>query len=348
MKYQLLVFIFFISASSFGQVKPDLFPEDILTDDFEARCYCSPGVYNKSRSRGVELAYGWINGGTFNEQDIPFTGQLSQYDKWEQVEFKIKIPVVLKDNFKLLVGYQHFSEFFQFTDVGSDFNPVFSELNTTRMKSNSLSVIVSKPINETQYTAFRFKYTSNGDYDKFFSFEGKYAIFKFLGLYAFKPNDNLEWGIGLGVSKSFRRNNILPFILFNKNFNDKWGIESVLPGLIFGRYNINKSNILLFGAEYNSESYRLDINDDSNILPLAYAYNHSEVITSVRVEHRFSPWIWGDIKAGYQFNFSSDFEAKNEISPVFNANPTGSPFFRIGIFVSPPDKAKNNIGGIRK
>lgn len=336
MKYYFFTFLFFSGYATLAQVKPDLFPEDVIENDLEARCYCSPGVYNKSRSRGVELAYGWMNGGIFNEQDFPFSNQLSKYDRLESLEFKLKAPLVLKDNFKLLVGYQHFSEFFNFQDIGADFNPVFSELNNKRLKSNSLSMIVSKPINETTYLAFRLKYTSSGDYDSHFSFDGRYAIYKFLGLYAFKPNEDLEWGIGLAVSKSFRRNNILPFILLNKNFNKHWGIESVLPGMIFGRYNFNPNNILLFGAEFNSESYRIDINEDSNLSLLDYAYNHSEVIISGNLEHRFTPWVWGSIKAGYQFNFSSEFEAKNYSTVEFNTNPTGAPFFIISIFISPP------------
>lgn len=336
MKYHLFILLLLFGNSTFSQIKPSLFPEDLLKNEIEARCYCSPGVYNKSKSRGIALSYGWMDGGTFNEQDFPFTNQLSKYDRLESLEFKLKAPVLLKENFKLLVGYQHFSENFSFNNIGLDFNPVFNELNNERLKSNSLSLIISKPINETKYLAFRFKYTASGDYNNLFSFNEKYAIYKFLGLYALKPNENLEWGVGLAVSKSFRRNNVLPFILFNKNFNKKWGIESVLPAMISVRYNLNPSNIVLAGIEYNSESYRIDINETSNPTLLDYAYNHSEVILSGRIEHRFFPWVWGSLKIGYQFNFSSEFEAKNISTDEFNTNPTGAPFFNFSIFISPP------------
>lgn len=345
MKYLLFFLLLLFGNNTFSQIKPTLFPEDLLENEIEARCYCSPGVSNKSKSRGIVLSYGWMNGGTFNEQDFPFTNQLSTYNKLENLEFKIKAPIVLRDNFKLLVGYQHFSEFFSLQNIGADFNPVFKELNNEKLKSNSLSLIVSRPINETKYLAFRFKYTSSGDYNTLFSFNNKYAIYKFLGLYAIKKSEDLEWGIGLALSKSFRRNNILPFILFNKNFNNHWGIESVLPGAIFGRYNLNQNNIFLFGAEYNSESYRIDINEDTNLPLMDYAYNHSEILISGNFEHRFTPWIWGSIKAGYQFNFSSEFEAKNIATVEFNTNPTGSPFFNVSFFISPP---KNDVEHTRR
>lgn len=336
MKHLLCILLLLFGNSTYSQVKPDLFPEDLLENDLETRCYCSPGIYNKSKSRGIVFTYGWMNGGTFNEQDTAFTNQLSKYNRLESLEFKLKAPLILKDNFKLLVGYQHFSEKFNFKNIGGDFTPVFRELNNQRLRSNSLSLIVSKPIDENKYLAFRFKYTSSGDYNSYFSFNSKYAIYKFLGLYAFKPNEDLEWGIGLALSKSFRRNNILPFILYNKNFNKHWGIEALLPGMIFGRYNFNQSNIFLFGAEYNSESFRIDINENSNPTPLDYAYNHSEIILSGEWERRFSPWFWGSIKAGYQFNFSSEFKEKDLFTQGFNTNPTGAPFFNLSIFISPP------------
>ena len=335
----LITAISLVNINLIGQVKPSFFPEDFITNEaLKARCYCSPGVKNKSMSRGAAISYNWLNRGTFNEQDYSFTDDLSRYNKFQNFKIKLKAPIILKDNFKLLIGYSYFSEFFDFQNIGTDFNYVFNELNNQSLKSNSLSLIISKPLNETRYLAFRFKYSASGDYENLFSFESQYAIYKFAGFYGIKPHENLEWGIGLGVSKSFRRNNILPFILFNKNFNKKWGIEAVFPGLIFGRYNLNTSNIFLFGAEYNSESYRIDSDNELPLQQFAYAYNHSEIKTSIRYEHRFTPWVWGAIKTGYQFNFSSDFETKNEIVADFNANPTGALFLNLSIFISPPNK----------
>ena len=115
-----------------------------------------------------------------------------------------------------MLGYQYFNENFNFGTIGSDFGETFSSLNDTKLKSNSLSLIISKPINETQYWAVRFRYSSYGDYDSIIAFEERYSMFKFLGLYGIKPNEDFEWGFGLNFSKSFRNTNFIPFIVLIK------------------------------------------------------------------------------------------------------------------------------------
>ena len=70
--------------------------------------------------------------------------------------------------------------------------------------------------------------------------------------------------------------------------------------------------------------------------PLDYAYNHSEILASVQMERQLSQWLWLNIKAGYQYNLSSDFESKSAESPEFRVEPSHAPFIRIGLFLSPP------------
>ncbi len=129
--------------------------------------------------------------------------------------------------------------------------------------------------------------------------------------------------------------NLLPFFVYNRTFNSRWGVEAALPGFVFSRLNINQNNILLAGIEYDSKSYRMNVEDASNG-PLDYAMNHSEFLTSVELEHLFASWIWASVKAGYQMNFSSDFESKSLFTTDFKVEPTNAMFFRVSLFLSPP------------
>lgn len=335
MKFFLLtpfLLLFFVSS---GQLKPDLYPEDLHTEEIRVQCYCKPGVENKSPSKGLAFIYNRLGTGTYkDDQSTIFSDPRSSYNQRQNFEFKLKVPVILKDNFKLLLGYKGQLEYFNFNQFGDEFNYAFQELNDETLKSNTISLLISKPLNETRYMIFRLSYGSDGDYNNWMSFQQKYAIYKFFGLYAFKPDTDFEWGIGIGATKNFRRFGALPFILYNRNFNQKWGIEAVLPGFVFGRYNINENNLMLFGVEYDSESFRID-SDRDDPTPFAYAYNHSAVSTSVRLEHRIIPWIWGSVKLGYQFNFNSEFDPKSDETTLFFADPTNAMFLTIGIFVSP-------------
>ena len=52
---------------------------------------------------------------------------------------------------------------------------------------------------------------------------------------------------------------------------------------------------------------------------------------------RLHPWVWSEANAGIQYNFSMDFEARENAASSFQVEPGTAPFFKIGIFVTPPD-----------
>ncbi|MFT5763713.1 MAG: hypothetical protein ACI8VT_002237 [Saprospiraceae bacterium] len=338
MRYIVSSFFVLISLISTAQTKPDFFPEDLNLESSEGqiRCYCKPGVRYNSPSRGLELSYGLISAGTYEpENGSDLIRPYSAFDRWQQFEANLKVPLILKEDFKMLLGYKYYSEAFSFSHIGVDFNQVFQNLDNQTLKKNAFSLIINKALNEKNYLLFRARYLSNGNYKGWLKLGGDYAIYNFVGLYAFKPNEDLEWGIGVNVSRSFRRTAALPFLVYNKTFNRKWGIESVFPAFVFGRYNFNTNNILLFGFEYNSDSYRMKFEDEFQ-QSFDYAFNHSELISAVRLEHRFADWVWANLKVGYQTNFSSDFESKST-EPSFFVEPTDGLYFHFGIFISPPD-----------
>ena len=334
---RLLIFLIaglMIVSEGIGQIKPDFLPEDLqVTEVHDLKCYCKPGIANKFRSKGLSLSYGLNTGGGYEETaEGVFLDTPSNLDKLSQLKFKIKIPVLIKERTKILLGYQYYSEFYQFERVGLDYEATFQNLNNNNLKKNSYSIIVSHSLSEDNYLALRYNYSVNGNYEGWVNFNSKFAVNKVIGIYGFKKSDNFEWGLGLILSKSFRRFNALPFLLYNRNFTPKWGIESVFPANVFLRYNINPSSITAIGMEYGSESFRLLIEDTT---PLDYAFNHSELAFVWSLERHLTSWIWTNIKVGFQRNFSSDFESKNINTTTFFAEPKNSLLFRIGIFISP-------------
>ena len=318
-----------------SQVKPDFFPEDITVHEAGLKCYCKPGINDKTRSKGLSLSYGWINSGTYvAEETTTFAAPASILDNFSHLEFKLKIPIVLKDRTKVLLGYKYYTEFYNFGRVGQDYAETFTELSQRNLKSNEYSLIISHSLNDKNYLGIRYKYATNGDYAGWTDFDSRYAIHNFMGVYGTKKSEDFEWGIGLIISSSFRRNTALPFLLYNRNFNKKWGIESLFPANLFLRYNVDAQTIGLFGIEYNSKSYRIDAENIANEV-IDYAFNHSELIISFSAERHLRSWFWANMKIGYQNNFSSDFENKSTSAVFFQAEPGNGLYFRVGLFLSP-------------
>jgi len=101
------------------------------------------------------------------------------------------------------------------------------------------------------------------------------------------------------------------------------------------RFNADDKTILIASANYNGESYSFD---QTFVESRAIAFNHSEILTLLKLERQVVPWLWVDVQAGYYFNFDSNFEIQETNESILDISPGNSMFLKVGIFVSPPDK----------
>lgn len=332
-----------LSISVQAQVIPDVLGQDVV-EAANVDCFCSPGIRNKSRSRGLELAYQFTGSSVFEEEKEPLLPPLSELEHLNRLILKLKAPVLLKDDLKILIGTSYRPETYSISRVGTDYQSEITHLNDEVFKSTSFSAIVSKSIDSTHYAVLRVKARFNGDYDGFVNFDKRYTIYTFYGAYGFKPSDDLEWGFGLSASTGFRRKFIaFPFFIYNRNFNTQWGIEAMLPAVIKLRYNHSPKTIFSGGINYSSRTYSIGVDRDPLLEgnPFSdYHFRHAELQGGIEVEQQIVPWVWLNVKTGYQKNFTTEFEGINGNDNDFLLSPTGSPFFRIGLFISPPDSFK--------
>lgn len=297
------------------------------------RCFCKPGVINKSSGKGVSFGYTQLSGYDldFNSSNIAKVGSISK------LKAKLKIPLINVEGMKLLLGYEYNSEKYKFDNIGDTYRNIFTSIDDTPLKINKFTVYLTKSFNEKYYAIFRLRTAYSGTYDKLVSFKERYATYSAIGAFGIKKREDLELGFGLSYSNSFRRTTLLPFLVYNQTFNDKWGIESLLPAQIYGRYNINPTSLLLFGFNFQSRNYSMDVDEQIGDPAQIYHFNHTGINASVAYERNLVPWVWFSIKGGYQYTFNAEF---NDISSDFllDANAGGAFFIRLSIFLSPPDK----------
>lgn len=180
----------------------------------------------------------------------------------------------------------------------------------------------------------------NGSYDGLVSFKERYRHYNLIGALGFKPNDDFEWGVGILFSHTLEgRNRLLPFVFLNKNFTEKWGLEATPPASVFVRYNYNPSNILLLGMEYASQAFAIS---PESLPPIGlennFVLDHSEARLTFSWERKFVPWVWINVKVGYQFNFFTEVVDVGVSANNIAVDPTNAPFVRLSFFLSPPDK----------
>ena len=321
-----------------AQEKPIIFPEDVGPNTVGLRCYCKPGIIGKSKSRGIDISYRFMGESVVESEDEQLQQPFSRIRHHQAVVFKIKAPVFNRPGFKLLVGYNHQPEVYHFSRIGADYSNQFAAIDGQRLKNNAFSITTVNSFTSSYFSS-KLKISSNGDYNGFMKFQKRYMVYNLIGVYGVKKREDLEWGVGLSFSHSFRRNLVIPFFIFNRSFNDRWGFESVLPALMMVRYNANPNTIFLGGLEFNSRSFSIDVNNDSGDATAIYHMNHSEINALVRMERHIVPWLWTSAEIGFQKNFNTDFESPNEdLAPSFMVEAKDNLFFKIGFFISPPDK----------
>lgn len=290
---------------------------------------CKPGVTNKSPGRGLTLDYQIQPRYNMHPPEVTTSSRIRGNERFN---FKLKIPVINMEGFKLLVGVQYFMERHKFSEINPNNFPFFERLDGVDLKIARLAIYAAKPLSHKFYASVRVGVSYAGDYSGLVKLRERYATYRAAAMFGVKKNKDLEYGFGALISNSFRRTLFIPFGFYNHTFSDRWGVEAAIPMRVMGRYNLNEKNMLLFGSEFISKSYSMDVQED--VLSLVH-YRRSSFENSVSILHKLSQWTWLQFKFGYVQNIKS--KVRNVTTDETSRYaPTNGVFGLISFFVSPP------------
>ncbi len=259
----------------------------------------------------------------------------------ERFLFKYKIPVLLKDNVKILLGHNFERTTFTLEQKFIEDSALVGQISNLHLKGNRFTIYGSYDLTETSSLNGALSISFNGNYGQFVNFDEKYRIFRTIAMYRKSPNANNDWGVGLYYKKGFRSTTFLPFGLWNKTFSKKWGFEAVLVTQFYMRYNLNTENIFLFGYQYLSEDYSVDVNLES--YETAYEFKWPKINFTGRWQHRFLPFLWTEIEGGFQYNWRPGMQLEvGEIPENGIDIKSHSLMFNVVLFIAPPDKWLGN------
>jgi len=345
MRIVALLCLVLVSDVVFGQLQmPEIDPEE---GKEQCEALCSPGVLGSSRSRGIEFAYNSFGGAPVRPEEGEWSQQAGYLESLQSIVVDFKAPLLLKPKLKIIFNYDHEPETYFFSHVPTinnfsalspSFGDMFNDLHTRRLKNNGLGLIFLRPFDDQHYGVLRLKAGFRGDYNGWINFGQRYASYSLSALYGVKKSPNKEWGVGLNFTHNFNRTLAVPFFMYNRTFNEKWGLEAVFPAYVQGRFNIDKNTILLFGPEFESQSYSIDVENSFTQRESIYHFSHSELRTGFSLERQVVPWVWFNVKGGFQFNFQTQFDATAPGAASFTATPDNAFYLRLGFFISPPDR----------
>ena len=162
--------------------------------------FCSPGILNKSRSRGVDIAFNLYQGGAVRPEESFFSGTPGQLDVLESIILKVKVPIINKPGLKVLAGFNYSPEEYEFSMIpvsntfsvaSPNFSDVVHDIHSRKLKHTGLGLYVLKPLDDRHYLAFRGRVAYNGDYTGLMNFDDRYGSYSATFAYGIKKSDDL-------------------------------------------------------------------------------------------------------------------------------------------------------------
>lgn len=335
----LSLFLIPVTAPAAAQIGLDQGDVEALSED--CPLYCKPGVRNRSQSRGVvvrmenQFGFDWSGNGAI-------AGGTQRVNRLEQFTFKFKIPIINRPDLKFLLGYEWDTEKYYFNDPfgdGQGEQTLFQLLDERRLKANKLSAYATKSFDDRFYGSARIRVGLNGDYNGLISFDAPYRVYSAAVAFGKKVNADKEWAVGITVSNNKARTIALPFFVYNKTFNNRWGVQTALPGQAFVRYNTGPklTNAFLAGATFDSRYYAVNTDRRRKFEQLGEFYlRNNGVRFQVQYEQQLFPWVWAFAQGGYYVPVNTRFNPAEDISIDLDTEVGGRPFFRFGVFLAPP------------
>lgn len=200
------------------------------------------------------------------------------------------------------------------------------------MSTESFNLTVFKPLNEKHFIIAQANLdVSTIDNDNSWAYSKSGLSVYGSVMYGWKKGDYRMLAVGLSRTYRLGRPLIVPILLYNKTFDDKWGMECLFPARAHVRYNFSTNSMLLAG--YELEGQQFDLIENEQFL------QRGEIKPRVVFEKRLKGFFWLSAQAGYRingrFNLVNKYDGQ-EKNEVLKNNFGNAPYFNIGInFVSP-------------
>lgn len=299
--------------------------------------YATQKVLNQTPNRIVSIGYEYH--GSFSMPDVPLSptsGTLTNYSlkQLAGLRAQVNIPVVSTDKVIWQMGANYWRSAYRFE--GNSFSPFIAKLNDNGMHTAGINTTIFKPLNEKNFLIFQASADVNGVFENLKEVNSRAVTYSGAAIYGWKKSEKNMFGVG--VSRTYRAGQaiVVPIVLWNKTFNDSWGMELLLPARGHVRYNFSTSNILQLGYELEGNQYWMGTASTNGEVFI----QRGEMKPRIQWDKRLKGFFWLSAQAGLRYNWRFDvmneYDAKKD-SQLFFRSPLTNPFyFSISLnFVSP-------------
>lgn len=304
--------------------------------------YCTQKVRMLSPTKLISLGY---------EYQMPFTSQFTSpsdpalSDPFQDQKMKYmhglrwlaNAPVISNNKFILNLGAQYYESYLDFeekTVAEPYYSPYLRSALAKGIRTTGLIATAFKPLDEKKFLIF----SVQGDVSGNFGWDDlsralPAPTLTAAGLYGWKKDENTMMAFGLTQTWRGGERLYIPLFLYNKTFNDRWGLEILLPARAHVRRNFSPKSLLLAGFEIEGNSYRIRRGEN----PFVYGdqkldfleLRRSELKFRLAWEQRLFGFIWLSAQAGYRYNYKFNFseERSSKRGDFLYETKLGNPFY---------------------
>lgn len=339
MQYYLLACLILFSVHINAQIdSTDNYDYSKFGDAEGVKRYATQKVLNQTPQRILSMGYEYQGG--FALPSVPLGALLPAFQNFQvnqisAIRAQANIPVISTNKLIWQMGANYWSSKYSIENAGT--NSFASRLDNQSMTTAGINTTIFKPLNEKNFLILQAIADFNGIFQNFSDINGKALTISGTAIYGWKTSDKNM--IGAGLSRTYRAGQILhiPVLLWNKTFNDRWGMELLLPARGHLRYNFSTTNILQLGFELEGNQFWMNLTNSPNGQVFIQS---GELKPRIIWDKKINGFIWFSAQAGLRYNWRFDvmneYNAK-EISQRYFTSNLGNPlYFNISInLVSP-------------
>ena len=338
---KLAILLLFIQ-SSYAQVTDTTGEEMIDYSQFGdatgVKRYATQKVLNQTPNRIVSIGYEYQGG--FDMPGVKAGPMLPAFQDFEVkrmsgLRAQVNVPVVSTTKIIWQLGASYVNSSYRF--VQNTNNDFIRRLEDNGMHTAGLNTTVFKPLNEKNFLIIQAGVDANASFKSASEISSRSVTYSGAVVYGWKYSEKNMFG--LGVTRSYRAGQpmIFPVVLWNKTFNDKWGMELLLPARGHLRYNFSTSSLLQFGYELEGNQYSMRT---ANSPAGELFVQRGELKPRISWDKKISGFIWFNAQLGWRYNWRFDvmdeYNARKQDHLYFTSKLTNPLYFNISLnFVSP-------------
>ena len=362
-RYYLLAAALGLVATARAQQVPRIYPAPAPTAVDSARDapdlrdkqqFANPSVLGMGPSKGIIIRYERMP--TFGVNSTAEVVGINNYStsatKNARLTIKGYIPAWNRPHLKVIVGLNYDREEFQFRDAPANYE-LLDNIENKGLKSTGVQLAVIRPIDAVHWYLARVKTELAGDYSADQLSVGNYLRASAEAFYGWKRTPRFSWGVGFQYGYTFGRLSFYPAIIYNRTFNDHWGVEALFPARVTARYNASERSIFYTGYSVDGLNYLVHLrtplarqNQPDKIAINSLELREIEVKFRLRWERELLSFLWLGAEAGYRYNYAFDaFDRTNaDRERIIRTKLGGVPYASLEVFAVPPRKLLEKAG----